>query len=604
MLKPLGQGGMGSVYLAEDTVLRRRVAVKVPLLNEAEGDAMRQRFYREARSAAAIKHPNVCPILDIGEDKGVPFLVMEFIEGTPLSELPEAGRPWPVPRAAALVVKLALAVDGLHQRGLVHRDLKPSNVMLRPNGEPVLMDFGLARSFTTQSRQLTTIGAPVGTPAYMAPEQVRGEGKAIGPTTDVYALGVILYELLTGTLPFAGPPVAVFGQILHAQPEAPTALRPGLDAGLEAACLLALAKEPSQRFSSMAELATALMPFAGSVPTGGTEVVASAQRVGLGETLAEEQVTPAPQGRRHRHLAWAWVAGGVLLALLLWVVLARWPSGRADPSRRGREDRAGRGDQDGPKPGVPQGLAALPKEIENSLGMKLVLVKPGRFQMGSPPGEDGDSDEKPQHWVEITQPYYLGVYEVTQGEFQTVMGKDKDPSHFTVVKVEMHTSRFPVDSVTVAEAEEFCRRLSEREKAKGRVYRLPTEAEWEYACRAGTSKEYWSGNGDDALKKVGWYKGNSGSRTHAVGEKNAPNPWGLHDMHGNVREWCADGGRQYEEKYISDPVGKKSSFRQVLRGGSWDLHARLCRAAYRSGTHPGIRDNRVGFRVCVSARTP
>ena len=185
---------------------------------------------REARSAAAIKHANVCPVLDVGEDNGVPFLVMEFIEGTPLSDVPQAGQPWPVGRAAALVRTLALAVGELHQRGLVHRDLKPSNVMLRPDGTPVLMDFGLARSFTAQSRQLTAAGAMIGTPAYMAPEQVRGDGPAIGPATDVYALGVILYELLTGTLPFAGPPVAVFGQILHAAPEAPSARRPQLDA--------------------------------------------------------------------------------------------------------------------------------------------------------------------------------------------------------------------------------------------------------------------------------------------------------------------------------------------------------------------------------------
>lgn len=314
LLKPLGQGGMGSVYLAEDTVLRRRVAVKVPLLSKADGTALRERFLREARSAAAIKHANVCPVLDVGEDKGVPFLVMELLEGTPLSDVPEAGQPWPVGRAAALVRTLAVAVGELHQHGLVHRDLKPSNVMLRPDGTPVLMDFGLARSFTAQSRQLTATGAMIGTPAYMAPEQVRGDGQAIGPATDVYALGVILYELLTGTLPFAGPPIAVFGQILHTAAEAPSARRPQLDARLDTLCLRALAKEPGQRFAGMTELAGVLVPFVGSRPSGPTEVVASVQRVVFGETLAEGQPTLMPDGGRRRRRAWAWVAGILLLA--------------------------------------------------------------------------------------------------------------------------------------------------------------------------------------------------------------------------------------------------------------------------------------------------
>jgi formylglycine-generating enzyme required for sulfatase activity len=271
----------------------------------------------------------------------------------------------------------------------------------------------------------------------------------------------------------------------------------------------------------------------------------------------------------------------MLLTVDLWVVIALWS---------------------GSKQGVKES-AALAAQIENTLGMKLMLVKPGRFQMGCPPGEKGDDDEKPQHWVEITQPYYLGVYEVTQGEFRAVMGKDKDPSHFTPARVGRDTSRFPVDSVTAAEAEEFCRRLSEREKDKRWVYRLPTEAEWEYACRAGTSSQYWSGDGEDALKQVGWYRGNAGGRTHVIGEKNAPNLWGLHDMHGNVWEWCADSRRTYDKRDVRDAVGTTNSDYRVLRGGSWSNNAGGCRAAYRVEYNQArARYNDVGFRVCVSAR--
>ena len=262
MLSKLGEGGIGAVYLAEDTLLSRRVAVKVPHFSTTEGRAIIERFQREARSAAAIDHPNICPVHDAGEIDGIHFLVMPFIEGTPLSHLIDADKPWPAPRAAALVRQLALAVEVLHQRGLIHRDLKPSNVLLRPNGEPVLMDFGLARSFTEQSRRLTRTGAALGTPAYMASEQILGDATVIGPATDIYGLGVILYELLTQGLPFEGPPAAVYGQILHALAEPPSARRPGLDAALDGVCLKALAKKPAERFASMAALAEALLPWA------------------------------------------------------------------------------------------------------------------------------------------------------------------------------------------------------------------------------------------------------------------------------------------------------------------------------------------------------
>jgi serine/threonine protein kinase len=263
ILQPLGRG---AVYLAEDTQLKRRVAVKVPHLSEADAQAVIDRFYREARIAAAVEHPNICPVYDVGKHADIHFIVMPFIDGTPLSRLVHADRLWTPEQAAALVRKLAAAVEVMHQHGLIHRDLKPGNVLMRPSGEPVLMDFGLARSFTGQSRQLTATGASVGTPAYMLPEQVLGQ-KDIGPATDIYSMGVILYELLTGCLPFSGPVMALYGQILHADAEPPSALRPGLSAGLDAVCLNAMAKKPSQRFASMSEMAAALEGTGSTIAT-------------------------------------------------------------------------------------------------------------------------------------------------------------------------------------------------------------------------------------------------------------------------------------------------------------------------------------------------
>ncbi len=266
LLSKLGQGGMGAVYLAEDTRLRRKVAIKVPHFSDADGPSVIDRFYREARIAAGIEHPNLCPVHDVGEVGGTHFLSMPYVEGTPLGRLVNADSAWPPGRAVALVRKLAVAAQVMHDRGVVHRDLKPANVIVRADGEPVLMDFGLARSFTAQSRQLTRDGATMGTPAYMAPEQVLGDGQ-IGPAADVYSLGVILFELVTGRVPFDGPLAAVYGQILHAEPPPPSSLRPGLGPALDAVCLRALAKKPADRFPSMSAFAAALEELGRSADT-------------------------------------------------------------------------------------------------------------------------------------------------------------------------------------------------------------------------------------------------------------------------------------------------------------------------------------------------
>ncbi|MBI1914028.1 MAG: protein kinase [Planctomycetes bacterium] len=258
LLSKLGEGGMGTVYLAEDTELGRRVALKVPHFGEDDGEEIIKRFQREARLAAGVSHVNLCPVYDVGHVEGVHYLSMPYVEGTPLSRLVGHEWPWDPEKALVLTRKLALATQVMHDKGVVHRDLKPSNVILRSDGEPILMDFGLARSFTAQGRGITRTGALVGTPAYMAPEQVLGETRKIGPPTDIYSLGVILFELLTGQVPFEGPLAAIYGQILHAPPEAPSVRRTELDAQLDAICLKAMAKQPQERFASMSDFAAAL----------------------------------------------------------------------------------------------------------------------------------------------------------------------------------------------------------------------------------------------------------------------------------------------------------------------------------------------------------
>jgi formylglycine-generating enzyme required for sulfatase activity len=243
----------------------------------------------------------------------------------------------------------------------------------------------------------------------------------------------------------------------------------------------------------------------------------------------------------------------------------------------------------GSEPNVPGGMG-----VTNSIGMKLRLIPAGEFMMGSPATESGRSDNETQHRVTLTKPFYLGVTEVTQEQYQKVMvtnpSKVKGPQN-------------PVERVNWAEAVEFCGKLSAMpaEKTAGHVYRLPTEAEWEYACRSGTATAY--GFGDDAsrLGDYGWFEGNSDSRTHPVGEKK-PNAWGLYDMHGNVWEWCQDRYGDYPSGSATDPTGATSDLYRVRRGGGWYGNAGYCRSAGRGrGDSPEGRYDRLGFRVLRSS---
>ncbi len=355
LLKLLGKGGMGAVYLAHDTQLDRPVALKIPLFEAADGPQIMERFYREARAAATIRHAHVCPLHDVGEIDGTPYLTMAFVEGKSLSEV-AATRPLTARLAAMLVRKLALALKEAHQLGIIHRDLKPANVMIDQRGEPLIMDFGLARRTKGGDARLTQQGSIMGTPAYMAPEQISGDLEGTGPASDVYSLGVILYELLTGRLPFTGDPLAVLAQALMDEPPAPSEVRPGLDPDLEAICLKAMAKKVADRYRSMAELAAALTDnLRGTSPTaappatltprpaaaaaktdaaglhvsqmGGLRSLAMAQaQVPTRPAKADKPRRPRSKRARRRGIPlWVWLSGAGAGFLLLLVIL--WAAG-------------------------------------------------------------------------------------------------------------------------------------------------------------------------------------------------------------------------------------------------------------------------------------
>lgn len=257
MLRLLGKGGMGKVYLAKDSILGRKVALKIPEIPAGNDDYVK-RFYREARAAAAIQHRNICPVFDIGELDETRFISMAYIEGKPLSEFVGKMNPREV---AVVVRKMAIALHEAHKLGIVHRDLKPANVMIDKQNEPVIMDFGLARDVSlSDATQLTQAGTIVGTPSYMSPEQIRDTDN-VTALSDVYSLGVIMYLMLTGKLPFEGDLFSIITQIASDNPSRPIEVCEEIDPVIDAICLVAMSKVASDRFSSMIDLSNALNDY-------------------------------------------------------------------------------------------------------------------------------------------------------------------------------------------------------------------------------------------------------------------------------------------------------------------------------------------------------
>ena len=256
----------------------------------------------------------------------------------------------------------------------------------------------------------------------------------------------------------------------------------------------------------------------------------------------------------------------------------------AERARREEAERLRRQEEEARKAAEP--ARELELDCGRGVKMKQVLIPAGSFMMGSPDSDpDASNEEKPHHKVTITKPFYMGIYPVTQDQYQAVMGSN--PSNFK-------GGANPVEQVNWHDAVAFCEKLSA--KTGINIY-LPTEAQWEYACRAG-STGIFSGTG--RVDQMGWYGGNSGGKTHPVGQKR-PNAWGLYDMHGNVWEWCADwyGEDYYANASDDDPQGPSSGTNRVLRGGSWSSYPRSCRSADRAGFDPSIRYDGIGFRVVL-----
>jgi len=745
--KLLGKGAMGAVYLARDTQLDRLVALKIPILSAKGSEKLLKRLKTEAMAAAQIDHPSVCPVFDSGDIDGIPYIAMQYIEGETLKDHLKNQAKSPQ-EAVRLIVQLAEGLAEAHSRKIYHRDLKPENIKLNRRGVPVIMDFGLAKLAATLTADAgaTQKGSILGSPAYMSPEQASGKVEEIDHRSDLYALGVMLYEMLTGTWPFTGAAIQVMGQKSVLEPPSPLTVKPELNPQLAAVCQKLIAKKREDRYQTAQEVIAALVvidfgsppPAAGTQPPFGSSTDAEITdflkeiAVGSPKPVAPKKA-PAPlfgkdksgKDKKKRLL----IGGGILGVLVLLaglvisfrtregtlVVTVNEPdadvevlneAGTVEIKRKGdkgpitisvdpgkhrlkvqkdgfeffskefeiasggktsitaklvpREDKsevAAQGWQDWPADAPPPAIAPfdaatakkyqaawakflkLEVEYTNTIGMKFILIPPGEFTMGSTPAEIEEAlkfvgedkhwqecikSEGPQHKVILTQPIYLGIHEVTQADYKRVMGKN--PSHFAPTGAGKDavagrdTTTHPVEMVNWNDAAEFCAKLSQQEQLKpfhfragetvtpleGTGYRLPTEAEWEFACRAGTTTKYWNGDKDEDLAQSGWFRTNSGNRSHAPGELKA-NPFRLHDIDGNIGEWVQDRWEpnyfgQFRDKPALDPSGPSSAgSRRVVRSCSWYDPATVGRASSRHAHEPWTRYGSIGFRVSLLA---
>ncbi len=580
--KELGHGGIGAVYLARDRKLHDRlVVVKVLLEKSLRSERILEKFQQEKEALSRVDHPGIIGILDNGNlPDGNPYIVMQYVSGVNLRAVlsPEG---LDLMRTAGIIGQLGNALAAAHGEGIYHRDLKPENIMLQgptPGEEQVrVIDFGVAKVTDSRVALSTVTPTTLGTYGYMSPEQFRGE--RVTAASDVYSLGAIAYEMVTGRRPLNPETVGQLGEMQRQGVRIrPRDLRPALPEAAQEVILKALSFEPRSRYQSAREFGDS---FSLAVSAG----------VESGMSPSSEQVSPVnllAVLTRARPTTLIAIAVIIVAALLVtvWATFLREPANRSDvPSSNAPPVSAG-------------------KSITNSLGMEFVHLPAGSFLMGS---TNGEHDEQPPRTVDV-ESFYLGRCEVTQAQWQAVMRTN--PSHF-------RGADRPVDNISWDEIQEFIKKL--HAMGDGYTYRLPTESEWEYACRAGSTGDF---AGD--LDLMAWYANNSGrqrldadeiwrtdrdnyaqrlaanaSETHPVRQKQ-PNAFGLYDMHGNAWEWCAD---YYHQNYIGAPTdggawlsGGDMNYR-VMRGGSRASIRERCRCAIRKLSAPSGHGNDVGFRI-------
>ena len=604
VLSELGQGGMGVVYRCLDRTGGVEVAVKAlpPELSHspAEMEEVRENY----GLVSTLVHQNIaaCRTLKADPSTGDYYLVMEYVQGEELRRWMKRKH-----REGALTLETVLpilrqvadALDFAHRKKVMHRDIKPGNIMVNADGMVKVLDFGLAAQIrSSMSRVSMAYTSQSGTRQYKSPEQWRGQPQ--GAATDQYALAVTAYKMLAGRVPFDDDDASVLREIVLKEP--PVRIDELPDYANDA-LLKGLAKAPVDRYANCVEFVNALGGGNGKPSVVPSKVEEKSFGINRSSDVGISKENH-PLGVDKRIIGAVVIVAVLLLCVLITIM--------SNSKSNNGEEYYIREEKNNQKPSSSSLFSGEQKTISlpGNVSLEMVKIKAGSFTMGSPTSETGRDDDETHHRVTLTRDYWLGKYEVTQGQWKAVMGSN--PSAFS------NGDNYPVEMISWKKAMEFCKKLTETEHSAGRLlngyeYTLPTEAQWEYACRAGTNMPFSFGsalNGDKANCDGNYPYGTTAEGrylecTSPVGSY-SPNAWGLYDMHGNVYEWCRDSC-EYNEGVITDtyrdgikdPYCKSGSDR-VLRGGSWISNASPCRSANRSRSDPASRDYSSGFRVALA----
>ena len=617
---------MGVVYRAEHETLEMPTAVKVLHKHLSHKADVAKRFENEARAASRIGHPGIVKVMDVGRLDNRTFILMEFLQGESLADRLERVRRLGEERAVAYIRQAAGALGAAHKKGIIHRDLKPDNMFLVPDpdvagGERIkLLDFGIAKLMEGEKGLSTHSGALLGTPPYMSPEQCSGAGQ-VDVRSDLYSLGVILFEMLCGRRPFTG---RGFGEYIaaHLTKDPPSVSEFNREVSESVRRIVArlLVKNRDDRYATAGELIEALNVAGVPRPRTGDWSGIRTGKVGTPadseETTQGINIGPTPE------LADTVPDDGapVVKAGKQAADTPTTASNRARPVPRDGEE---------PTPGDIRNGRAMPSQslgivhtaLQDVAPMHFVGLTGGTFTMGSPVREEGRSSNETEHEVTVLA-FDIAEAVVTQKQWQAVMGSNPSFKFKNIGNSDEH----PVQNISWYDAIEFLNKLSQREglpecyEVDGSTvrlresctgYRLPTEAEWEYACRGGSQMMYGRGVDGSALSEYAWYDKDWFEGTVAV-KSLKPDAWGLYDMHGNVWEWVWDRYAPYPKDAQIDPhaptddnatlMDADDTAERVLRGGAYFFWAVFMRCAGRYGFRPGVRFGYVGLRVVRCAR--
>ena len=578
--KVLGQGGFGITYKVsanlkvDNVTIRTHFAIKEFFMSEAcerdehnsicysspvkdKVEESRKDFLAEAQrlNKISLEHPNIIHVNEVFEANNTVYYVMEYLDAGSLRDYVRKQGALSEQEALAIMVPIMQAVEYLHQHKMSHLDVKPDNVMLKEDPEtgetiPVLIDFGLSKHYDKNGKPTSTVRVSGFSDGYAPVEQYTGI-YFFTPQADVYALAATLYYALVGKDPVIASEQTE-EKILKNLPK-------GISDSVKKTILSSMKMQKEERCPSVSIMLADLS--ASSV-----ENAQSDQNENLTKKSNETQVIKKTHKKHSMRIAWS-VAGIIGLVAVVWMAIMVFRD--ILPLSSFNEE------------------LAIP--VNSNVYVELVKVEAGSFNMGATlEMQKPYRNEKPVHRVTLTNNYYIGKYEVTQALWQAVMGSN--PS-------QIKGDNLPVETVDWNDCQGFISKLN---AMTGKRFRLPTEAEWEYAARGGKKSRGYQYSGSNTLGDVAWYDGNSGFKTHAVGTKQ-PNELGIYDMAGNVLEWCQDRYGSYSSSPQTNPTRAVGGAGRVNRGGSWYSSARDCRTSFR-GTlvTSDIRSDDLGFRLVLS----